>query len=466
MGDLTLRCMNCRSLLDIDSSLVDLSMAQRDLLLNSETNTDSSDNNKHNGENDRNVIPQEKLKIINQVKSPSQLRIGQAKNVTAESYVFLTDTEFSLTKFKNNSDEFVDDEDYDERNKTLSSRISALSNIVNILSCKSNIDYPVCQGCCDTLLEKLKEEYNQELKKRDTYHEFMKRIQEQNNSVEIYSDGNKGPKELKNLKREKEELLRQLQELEGENDLLQNDIQTLQSQLKEKQEQQLEQLREKNVQQMEHLSFIKDIQSLKNQRVVTLNHIDSLRKLNIYNETFRISHKGPFGTINELRLGSVPKIQVPWTEINAALGQVVLLLSLIVEKTSLPLPDYNLKPMGSTSVIEKRDLQTDQWFVLKAYGGSEFSLSSLFHKENPIDKALLAILEIIKKLSENVSSNTSESASIELPYDISDDKINGLSILLKSSSPSLEWTTACKFLLTNIKWLLAFSTSRINKAKP
>lgn len=461
MTDLTLRCMHCHSMLEIDVSLMDLSMAQRDLLVSSDANTSGKDSSANS-----NQIPADKLKVMKEVKQPSQLRLTKPGNIASDSYVFLTDTEYSLQKSKIGGDESGDEEDYDDRNKTLSSRINALGNIFNILSSKNNVDYPVCQGCCDTLLEKLKEEYNQELKKRDTYHDFMKRIQEHKNVNGINIGDNRALEELSSLKKEKEQLLRELQRLEDEDEKLQKETILLQEELAKKKDQDIVRLQKQNIQELEQLTFIKDVQSLKNQRVVTLNHIDKLRKLNIYNETFRISHDGPFGTINDLKLGSVPNASVPWSEINSALGQVVLLLSLIAEKLSVSFTDYKLIPMGSTSSIEKFDPKTNQWFVHKAFSGDEFSFGSLFHKESAIDKALTCILEIISLLSAKVSSDSQDPASIELPYEILGDKINGLTILLNGATPSLEWTTSCKFLLTNVKWLLAFSTAHIDKNKP
>lgn len=52
-------------------------------------------------------------------------------------------------------------------------------------------------------------------------------------------------------------------------------------------------------------------------RVDTLSQINStsfqlekIKNSNIYNDVFKISHDGPFGTINGLRLGKLPSIPV------------------------------------------------------------------------------------------------------------------------------------------------------------
>ena len=63
-------------------------------------------------------------------------------------------------------------------------------------------------------------------------------------------------------------------------------------------------------------------------------------------------HQGPFGTINGFRLGRLPGVQVEWTEINAAWGQVVLLLSSLAKKMGLEFKRYRLVPFGNHSFLE------------------------------------------------------------------------------------------------------------------
>ncbi|KAF9593463.1 hypothetical protein IFM89_023280 [Coptis chinensis] len=55
-------------------------------------------------------------------------------------------------------------------------------------------------------------------------------------------------------------------------------------------------------------------------------HLELLKRTNVLNDAFPIYHDGEFGTINNFRLGRLPKILVEWDEINAAWGQACLLL--------------------------------------------------------------------------------------------------------------------------------------------
>lgn len=463
MTDLGLRCQNCRCPLELDMSLVDLSLAQRDLVINSAHDHVEMGATSH-------PIPRDRQNLIRQIKHPSQLNLSDSNSRYAESYVFLpltgNETGGSLSRGKTGEGDLIEeDEDEEEEGmKTLSSRISTLNNVFSIISSKNNIDYPVCRGCYDTILEKMKEEYNEVLKERDTYYEFIQKLEEQNKATNGESYDTKDYyRETNQLKKEKDVLLENLISLEDEEKQLNEELNKMHRHLKEKRAKDSKKLLDMNLRELEKLSFMNDVQSLKNQHVVTLNHIDDLRRLNIYNETFRISHKGPFGTINNLRLGSFPEIKVPWAEINAALGQVILLLSLIMDKMSLALDGYKLFPQGSHSKIGRLDDQTSKWVILHAFNEKDFSIGSLFLKETDLDKALVSILDIVSLLTEQISSKSQDSDSIQLPYEITGDRINRLPITLNGSWGSLEWTTACKFLLTNVKWLLAFSTTNQSK---
>lgn len=55
--------------------------------------------------------------------------------------------------------------------------------------------------------------------------------------------------------------------------------------------------------------------------------LENLSSLNVLNMTFHIWEQGSFGTINGFRLGRLPHSQVEWNEINAAWGQIALLLT-------------------------------------------------------------------------------------------------------------------------------------------
>ncbi len=61
----------------------------------------------------------------------------------------------------------------------------------------------------------------------------------------------------------------------------------------------------------------------------------AVQSTSVLNDTFRIWHDGPFGTISGFRLGRTPEHPVDWNEINAAWGQAVLLLHTMAQQCKL-----------------------------------------------------------------------------------------------------------------------------------
>jgi len=51
-----------------------------------------------------------------------------------------------------------------------------------------------------------------------------------------------------------------------------------------------------------------------------------LKRTNVLDDVFHIGYDGHFGTISGFRLGKLPSASLDWSEVNAGLGQVVLLL--------------------------------------------------------------------------------------------------------------------------------------------
>ena len=137
--------------------------------------------------------------------------------------------------------------------------------------------------------------------------------------------------------------------------------------------------RDLNVFQEEQEAFQNERDSLVRKHSYTTEQLARLRKTSVYDEVFRIWHDGPFGTINNCRLGRLPGqlvrrlffvsahaadgahgrasgvrgSQVDWAEINAAWGQALLLLHTLARKLHFEFTTYKLVPGGSFSRIER-----------------------------------------------------------------------------------------------------------------
>lgn len=179
-----------------------------------------------------------------------------------------------------------------------------------------------------------------------------------------------------------------------------------------------------------------------------------LRKTNVFNATFHIWHQGSFGTINGFRLGKLPNLPVEWDEINAAWGQTTLLLASLIKKIGLKLQRYRLVPFGNHSYIETLDNKPKE---LPLYGSSGFRLLW----DTKFDNGMIAFLDCLQQFKEEVERSKK---GFKLPYKMEKGKIedpgNGDSYLIKLQFNSEEhWTKALKFMLTNLKWGLAWVSS-------
>lgn len=79
-----------------------------------------------------------------------------------------------------------------------------------------------------------------------------------------------------------------------------------------------------------------------------------LQQIHSYNDTYHIWFEDYFGTINNLRMGTLPSFPIEWTEINSAWGYCVELLDALVRHMGCALQLYELIPAGVNSCIKRK----------------------------------------------------------------------------------------------------------------
>lgn len=140
---------------------------------------------------------------------------------------------------------------------------------------------------------------------------------------------------------------------------------------------------------------------------------------------------------------------VEWNEINAAWGHTVLLLHTMALRLNFKFSRYRLIPSGSHSRLERID---DSAKELPLYGSGGFKL----FWDSKFDQAMVSFLECLQQFKQHVEVRDKH---FKLPYKIEKDKIgdsNGkLSIRIQSNHEET-WTKALKYMLTNLKWCLAW----------
>lgn len=120
-----------------------------------------------------------------------------------------------------------------------------------------------------------------------------------------------------------------------------------------------------------------------------------LKRAHVLNEAFHVWHEGQFGTINGFRLGRLPSQPVDWPELNAALGQMCLLVDVLGRRLGMVWKTWRPVPCGSFSRLE--DIRESISYEL--FGSSELSLGRLFWYRR-FDRAMLALLDCIRQLAD------------------------------------------------------------------
>jgi len=336
----------------------------------------------------------------------------------------------------------------------MSHRLKVTSQLFDMLSDNSTVDHPLCEECTDTLLQSLEQQL--ELAEQDSqqYQEYLNKL---NSETEDNSEVVELEQELARLQVEEGALITELEQLKAENAAIDADLEK-QTAAREQLEQQEEQYWRQYSQHKQQLLLAEDeYRSLDCQLRHSQSQLDKLKKTNVFNATFHIWHSGHFGTINGFRLGRLPSIPVDWNELNTAWGQTVLLLHSLVKRIKLQLQRYQLVPYGNYSYVKVLSDDKD----LPLYGSGGFRLIW----DTKFDAGMAAFLDCLQQFKEEVERGDS---GFCLPYEMEKGKIrdpatgNTFSVKMQFNSEE-QWTKAMKYMLTNLKWGLAWVTSKYTK---
>nr|CAG4641604.1 EOG090X048D [Eurycercus lamellatus] len=345
----------------------------------------------------------------------------------------------------------------------LSHYIRKSSQLFDLVSSTSDIDHPLCQECADSLLNLLEQQLVQAEEECMEYKQFLTKIAKETEdggspSLEALE------KELANLQLEENQLKTELKELAEKKEAVEKEIE------EEKKEKVLVEEDEEKYWKLysshhhQQYQALDEQMSLECQLQFIQSNLDRLKQTNAFNATFHLWHSGHFGTVNGLRMGRLPSVPVDWTEINAAWGQVTILLSALARKVNLVFNRYKLVPFGSQSYIT----DTVENKVLPLYGSGGFRWGFLWDAK--FDAGMVAFLDCLQQFQLKVEgSQNSESdagrLNFQFPYRMEHGRIEDratrkwYSIKIQLNSEE-QWTKALKFMITNLKWGVAWMAAQ------
>ncbi|GMI75930.1 AUTOPHAGY 6, BECLIN1 [Hibiscus trionum] len=330
-------------------------------------------------------------------------------------------------------------------NSGFHSTITVLKNAFEIATTQTQVEQPLCLECMRVLSDKLDKEVEDVTRDIEAYEACLQRLEGEPQDVLTEADFRK---EKLKIEEEERKLEAAIEEIEKQNDAVNDELKELEQKSNRFKELEERYWQEFNNFQFQLISHQEDRDAILAKTEVSQAHLELLKRTNVLNDAFPIGHEGEFGTINNFRLGRLPKIPVEWDEINAAWGQACLLLHTMCQYFR-PKFHYRIKiiPLGSYPRIMDSNNNTYELF-----GPVNLFWSTRY------DKAMTLFLTCLKDFAEfanakDLENNIPPEKCFNLPYKIENDKVENYSIT-QSFNKQENWTKALKYTLCNLKWAL------------
>ncbi|XP_025773215.1 beclin-1 [Puma concolor] len=302
--------------------------------------------------------------------------------------------------------------------ENLSRRLKVTGDLFDIMSGQTDVDHPLCEECTDTLLDQLDTQLNVTENECQNYKRCLEILEQMNED-----DSGQLQMELKELALEEERLIQELEDVEKNRKIVAENLEKVQAEAERLDQEEAQYQREYSEFKRQQLELDDELKSVENQMRYAQMQLDKLKKTNVFNATFHICLEEPC---------------------------IHLCMRLHFR--------YRLVPYGNHSYLESL---TDKSKELPLYcsGGLRFFW------DNKFDHAMVAFLDCVQQFKEEVEKGETRFC---LPYrmDVEKGKIedtggSGGSYSIKTQFNSEEqWTKALKFMLTNLKWGLAWVSSQ------
>ena len=322
-----------------------------------------------------------------------------------------------------------------------SKEINLVTECFRLLSKAGEVDHPLCTACPDAVLERLKEE----IRMAEESHDHYTRLIDQLSDKQLVHKTENIDEELQKLHSEESQLLNELERLDEDMKALKESKTYEKEREMRLNEEEKQYWRDFNEHQRNVLELRDSSSGIELQLQYITEQLNRLKRTSVLNTAFHVWHNGHFATINGLRFGKLPNVPVEWTEINAAWGQTVFLLSTLANLCGISFARYKLIPYGSQSFIQ--DTESKKKRELPLYTGSRLFSDAKY------DSAMVAFLDCLNQFKVHVDRESN--GRFVLPYQIDRDRIGDgqefYSIKMQFNTEE-RWTKALKFVLTDLRW--------------
>ncbi|KAJ6806982.1 beclin-1-like protein [Iris pallida] len=333
------------------------------------------------------------------------------------------------------------------------STTTVLKRVFDIATAQTQVEQPLCLECMRVLSDKLEKEVEDVKEDIKAYEACLRRSELE--SYDVLGDADFLREKMK-IEEEERRLQVAIEETERQCTEVKAEMQYLGSKSKLFKELEERYWHEFNDFQFQLTSHQKERDSILAKIEVSQAHLELLKHTNVLNDAFYISHDGDFGTINNFRLGRLPKIVVEWDEMNAAWGQACLLLHTMAQYFRPKFQNQiKILPMGSYPRIMESNGTTYEFYF---HFYARFGPVNLFWSTR-YDKAMTLFLTCLKEFAEfanmmDQENNVRPEKWFKLPYKIENDKVVGGYTITQSFNKLENWTKALKYTMCDLKWVL------------
>ncbi|KAK9743157.1 hypothetical protein RND81_03G220700 [Saponaria officinalis] len=336
------------------------------------------------------------------------------------------------------------------------STITVLKRAFEIATTQTQVEQPLCLECMRVLSDKLDKEVEDVNRDIQAYEACIQRLEGE--SHDVLSEAGFLKEKLK-IEEEERKLEAAIEETEKQCAKVNAELKELEMKSSRFKELEERYWHEFNNFQFQLISHQEERDAILAKIEVSQAHLELLKQTNVLDNAFSIGCDKAikeFGTINNFRLGRLPKLQLDWDEVNAAWGLACLLLHTMCQYFS-PKFHYRIKilPMGSYPRIMDTSNNTYDLF-----GPVNLFWSTRY------DKAMTLFLTCLKDFCEfarmkDLENNIPPDKCFKLPYGIENDKLCRVEdgkvevfSITQSFNKSENWTKALKYTLCDLKWAL------------
>uniref|UniRef100_A0A0E0G4I4 Atg6 BARA domain-containing protein n=1 Tax=Oryza nivara TaxID=4536 RepID=A0A0E0G4I4_ORYNI len=338
------------------------------------------------------------------------------------------------------------------------SSVTVLKRAFEIATSQTQIEQPLCLDCMRLLSDKMEKEIEDVNTDNKAYEACLQRLEQETYNILSETDFQKERQKV--IEEEEKKLKAAIEEAEKQYSEICSEMKCLETKSKQFEELEERYCHDLNSFQFQWTSHQEERDAVLAKIEVSQVHLELLKRTNVLNDAFYISHDGVIGTINNFRLGRLPNVQVEWDEINAAWGQAALLLHTMAQYF-FPKFEYRIKihPMGSYPKVTDINQNTYELF-----GPVNLFWSTRF------DKAMTWFLTCLQEFADfavslDKENNVPPDKSLKLPYKIEGDKVGSYTIFLSFNKLD-NWTKALKYMLCNLKWVLYWFIGNTSFAPP